>query len=79
MDETYLSIEDSNVDETFLSRDSRYDNRRIKLLGVLEIHPKRGRIYRYRVVTDDGNPYVVNRHGKISQQTLAREYRRVSK
>lgn len=74
-----MNVEDENVDETFLSKDHRYDNRRIKLLGVLAEHPKRGRIYRYRVLTDDGNRFVVDRHGKISQQTLGREYRRVSK
>jgi hypothetical protein len=70
---------DENVGETFLSTDNRYDNRRIKILGILANHEVRGPLYRYVVVTDDGNKLVVSRRGKLSFQTLKREYRRVSK
>lgn len=70
---------DRNVGETYLHKDPRSDNRRIKLLDVVGEHAKRGTIYSYETVTNDGAPSTVGRKGKISASILDREYKRVSK
>lgn len=71
--------EDKNVTESFRHRDPRSTNRVIKLTDVYGHHEKRGTIYSYVVVTNDGYTKSVGRRGKISQQTLDREYERISK
>jgi len=60
--------------ETFRSKERRDNNRRIRIL--FEISPLPGQViprYRYEVVTNDGNPKVVGRTGRISAQTLSNE------
>lgn len=70
---------DHNVGETFLHKDPRSDNRRIRIVDVLSPHSDRGTVYSTVTVTNDANPSLVGRKGKISAQTLEREYKRVSK
>lgn len=74
---TYLDP-DSNVTETFAHKESRFPDRRIKVLGIIGNHAIRGPIYRYEVVAESEDR-LVGRRGRLSRQTLNREYRRVSK
>lgn len=72
------------VSETFLDLDSRTDGRRIRILEPVRSWPhvvttfKTLTRYRYIVITNEGNPATVGRHGRISARTLDKRYRKVS-
>lgn len=70
---------DPNVGERFRHTDPRFANRTIRITGIRGEHPKRGTLYTYETVTHEDLPEQVGRVGKISEQTLEREYERISK
>ena len=73
-----MTEKDPYIGETFLSKDSRTDNRRIRVTRHNSAERLGYAYYTAVVVTDDGNPRAVGRYVKLRPSTLDTRYRKVS-
>lgn len=73
-----MTEKDPYIGETFLSKDSRTDNRRVKVTSWHDSTRLGYEYYTAKVVTDDGNPRAIGRFVKLRANTIATRYRKVS-